>query len=269
MENETLEQQTNAKHNVFENFIDSASQNEVIENKIDDKIRKALDNAISTVKNRMHDAILTAIDKVVIPRVETAVSSITGSSGYEPNSEVQNPDRRDFLGNAGNTALLSAFSRLDLNTNQDRNDEACNEKNFEDGDFPVLGPNYNRRTQTHHMVTGCSTTTHHKVTGHNAPHNSIPEYLTGQIQTQNDSLLQQFTQLQNMATHISPNNTLPMVEQTPQRQKSDPGNPINRLAESIAGIASRQRSQTSSTLLKPTNNSHTKLRRQKREIWTV
>ena len=57
-----------------------------------------------TVENRMHDAILTAIDKVVIPRVQMAVKSITGSTGLGTNSEVQNPDRRDFLGNNKHSA---------------------------------------------------------------------------------------------------------------------------------------------------------------------
>ena len=51
-----------------------------------------------TVESRMHDAILTAIDSVVIPTVDMAVKSITGSTGHGTNSEVQNPDRRDFWG---------------------------------------------------------------------------------------------------------------------------------------------------------------------------
>ena len=53
-----------------------------------------------TVENRMRDAILTAMDKVVIPRAEMTVRSITGSSGHGPNSVVQNPARRDFTGNS-------------------------------------------------------------------------------------------------------------------------------------------------------------------------
>ena len=150
MENETLEQQTKGQHNDFERFVDSASQNQLIENNYDYKIRRALDNAVSTVKNCMHDAILTAMYKMVIPRVAMAVSSITGSSGHGRNSEVQNPDRRSFLRSAGNTPLMSASDRLDLNTNQNRNDETRHEKNFEDGDFPALRSNHDRRTQAHH-----------------------------------------------------------------------------------------------------------------------
>ena len=152
MENETLEQQINLQHNVFERFVDSASQYQVMENNIDGEVRKAVDKAVLTVENRKHDAIVTAMDKVVIPRVEMAVKSITGSSGHGLNSEVQNPYQRDFSKNAGNTPLISASSRLDLNTNQDRNDETRNEENFEDGDFPALRPNHDRRSHAHHSI---------------------------------------------------------------------------------------------------------------------
>ena len=68
MENETSEQQTNGQHNGFERFIDSASQNQVIETNIDDKITIALDNAISIVEKYMHDAILAAMDQNGYPK---------------------------------------------------------------------------------------------------------------------------------------------------------------------------------------------------------
>ena len=152
MQNETLEQQTNGQHDDFEAFVGNASQNQVMEKIIDDKIKRAVENAVLTVENCMHDAILTAMCKVVFTRVEKAVRSVTGSSRLEPKREVQNPDRRVFFGNAGNTPLMSASSRLDLNTNQERADETRNEENFEDGDFPVLKPNYDRRAHTHHNV---------------------------------------------------------------------------------------------------------------------
>ena len=36
---------------------------------------------------------------------------------------VQNPDHRDFSGNTANTHPMSAFSRVDLHIDRDRNDE--------------------------------------------------------------------------------------------------------------------------------------------------
>ena len=76
--NETLKLQVNGRYNNAERIFNgetSACQNQVVENNIDDKIRKAVYDTVMTVKNRMHDLILTAIDNVVIPRVEMAVRS--------------------------------------------------------------------------------------------------------------------------------------------------------------------------------------------------
>ena len=123
-----------------------------MENNIDDKIRRTVDYADMTVGNRMHDAILTAMDKVVIPRVEMAVRLTNASSGHGPNSEVQNRDRRGFSGNVKNTPLMSVSSRIDFKTIPDGNDGTRNEVNFEDGDFPVLGPNYDRRAHVYHNI---------------------------------------------------------------------------------------------------------------------
>ena len=48
------------------------------------------------------------MDNVSFPRVEMAVRSTTGSSEDGPNSVVQNPDERDFIGNTENTQHRSA-----------------------------------------------------------------------------------------------------------------------------------------------------------------
>ena len=60
---ETLELQANGRHTGFERFFDSASQNQILEKNIANKIRRALDIAISTADNLMHDAILKAMYK--------------------------------------------------------------------------------------------------------------------------------------------------------------------------------------------------------------
>ena len=84
------------------------------------------------------------MDNLVLPRIEMAVRSITGSSGHEPNSVVQNPDQLNFSGNTENTPLMMASNRTDLNIDKDKNDGTRNAENFEDGDFPALRPNYER-----------------------------------------------------------------------------------------------------------------------------
>ena len=102
-EKETLEQETTGQPNDFGRLDDSERQNQVIENHIDNQITRAVSSAVMTVGNRTHDAILTAVDNVVIARVEMAVKSITGSTGHRINSEVQNPDRENFVWNIRNT----------------------------------------------------------------------------------------------------------------------------------------------------------------------
>ena len=60
------------------------------------------------LENRMQDAIFTAMDNVIIPRVEMAVRSIMESPGRGLSSVVQNPDQKDVKGNLEITPLKSA-----------------------------------------------------------------------------------------------------------------------------------------------------------------
>ena len=62
---------------------------------------------------------------------------------------------------------MSASSRLGLNIDQYRIDEARDFENFEDDDFPALRLNHDLR-KAQHMVTG-----------HKASQNSVLEFLTG------------------------------------------------------------------------------------------
>ena len=114
MENDILEQQSNCLYNDSERIVGNASQNQVIGNNMDNRIRQAVDNSVMTAKNHIQDPVLLAMHMVAIPWDEMALSLITGSSGHGPNSVVQNPDRRDFSGNTDNTPPMSASRWLDL-----------------------------------------------------------------------------------------------------------------------------------------------------------
>ena len=153
-ENKKLEQQASGRHRNFEMIVENASENQFIGNKTDDRIRDAVDSAVMAVENRMHDAILTAVNDVVIPRVEMAVISSTGSSRNGPNSIVHNPEWRNFTGNTENTPLKSASSRLDLKIDQDVIDENRDIYSSVDDHFPATRFNYDRRAHAHH--TGCA-----------------------------------------------------------------------------------------------------------------
>ena len=81
------------------------------------------------------------------------VRSIAGSSGRELCSMVQNLDQRDFTGSTEITLLMAASSVIDSNVDLDSNDETRKVGNFEDGDFPALRPNCDRRAHANHGNT--------------------------------------------------------------------------------------------------------------------
>ena len=132
LEVENFEHLINVQSKDLERADDSVRQRQVIERKLDDQITRAVGCAHMIVKNCMHDAILTAIDNFVIPSVEMAVKSITGSARHGTSSEVQNPDRRYFVGNIRDTPLMSASRRLDLDIDLNKNDETRNDEVFDD-----------------------------------------------------------------------------------------------------------------------------------------
>ena len=150
LESEKLEQQNNAFSNDFEKIDNSVRQNQVIENRSDNQITRVVSSAVTTVEKCIHHAILTALDNVVVSRGEMAVKSITGSVGHETGSEVQNPDRIDFVRNIRNTPLMSASSHMDLDNVSNRNDATRKDVDFEDGGFPALKSYYDRRENVHH-----------------------------------------------------------------------------------------------------------------------
>ena len=80
----------------------------------------------------------------------------------------------------------------------------------------------------------------------NRPQNKVLELFIGRFSSQNNPLLQTFTQPQKLATSFSPDNTLSVLELTLQRQNSSSGTSVNNFAEAIAGLASQQEPQTSS-----------------------
>ena len=150
MGNEALKSHAYGHHEDFERIVDSASQKQVRESNTVDGIRNVVESAVIVVENRMHDATLTAMNIVVIPRVEMVVKSITGASGNGPNSIIQNSDRRYFTRSTENTPLRSATGWLDSNIEQYELDETLDFDNSEDSNFLATRFSYDRRAQAHH-----------------------------------------------------------------------------------------------------------------------
>ena len=192
------------------------------------------------------------MDNVVTPRVDMAVRLITELSGRGPSSIVQPLDQRHFSGNTEITPHKSASSQLGLDIDQNRYDETRNAKNSNCGNFPAMRFDYDRQAHAHHMLMDILL------------RKTLSLSFTQDEFDPKPPLPQQFTQPQNLAAHITPDNTIAMVEKTPQRQNSDSSNSINTLAEAIEGIASHQQPQTWLEIFKSQNKKQMSLRRQKR-----
>ena len=66
---------------------------------------------MTMVETTVQDAVLTAIEKLVIPRVELAMKSANASSGRIINGDVLEPDQKDFIGNIKGLQM-TASSRI-------------------------------------------------------------------------------------------------------------------------------------------------------------
>ena len=244
-----------------------------LERCFNEKIDREMINIVEKVEDRIQNAILTAIDNIVAPKIELAIRSINASSGRDVTSVSANSERREHAG------INAFFENASENNNKlnATNENVETRQNIHDevSELSVPGTHFDRQPQTHHMVTGAKEQIHshhdmvargseefrnghHKMTGTSNPHhhlvtgqpaqtNQFPEFLTGRIQTPRNPSSHQY---QNLSTQVLQDNNLPMVEQTPRNQNSDANNSIKRLADAIAGIATQQRPQTA-TMLKP------------------
>ena len=216
-----------------------------LERCFNERIDREMSNIVDTVEDRIENAILTAIDNIVDPKIELAIRSINASSGRDVASMSANSERREHTG------INAPFETASENNNTlnvaDINDETRHNSQIEVGELSVHGTYFDRQPHTRRMASGLCEETHHMVTGQTAQTNQFPEFHTGRIQTPRNPSAHQY---QNLSTQVSQDNNLPVVEQTPLHQNLDANNSINRLADAIAGITTQQRPQAA-TMLKP------------------
>ena len=239
-----------------------------LERCFNERIDREMNNIVETVEDRIQNAILTAIDNIIAPKIELAIRSINASSGRDVTSVSANSERREHAG------INASFENASENNNKlnstNENDETRKNIHDEVSELSVPGTHFDRQPHSHHMVTGakechdiltgCSEefrNTHHMVTGAKERHdiltggseefrnthhmvtgqtNQFPEFLTGRTQTPRNPPSHQY---QNLSTQLSQDNNLP-VEQTPTNQNLDANNSINRLADAIAGNTTQQ-----------------------------
>ena len=233
-----------------------------LERCFNERIDREMSNIVDTVEDRIQNAILTAIDNIVTPKIELAIRSINASSGRDVTSTSGNSERREYVGI--NASIENASENNNTLHVPSVSDETRLNIPDEVGELSVPETRFDRQPHTPHMVTGVKErhdmltegsqqihNSHHMVTTQTAHINQIPEFLTGHTQTSRNPSSHQY---QNLSTQVSQDNNLPVVEHTPTHQNLDANNSINRLADAIAGITTQQPSQAT-TMLKPVSTS--------------
>ena len=120
------------------------------ENNIVNKVRCEVDNLMTSVETRVQDAVLTAMENLVNPRVELAMKSVNASSGRGVSNVVMDPDRKAFSGIIENLQR-TASSRINSHTDLNRFDETRSNITKEGSDLSVIEKNMHRPTHTYHI----------------------------------------------------------------------------------------------------------------------
>ena len=166
------------------------------------RIDREMKNIVDMVEDRIQNAILTAIDNIVAPKIELAIRSITASSGRDATNVTANSDREENVGI--NASIENASKNSKALRSSNVNDETRNNIRDEASELSVPETHFDRQTHNHHKVTGQTTLT-----------NQVPEFLTGRILTPRNP---RSPQHQKLSTQVSKNNTLQMVAQTARKQ---------------------------------------------------
>ena len=123
-----------------------------LEENIVGKVRSEVDNVLTSVETRDQDAVLTAIENLVIPKLELAMKSANALSERSVDCNVLEPDKRDFLGNIEGLRM-TASSRINSLTDLNRIDETRDNMTVEKGDLLVNEKNIDWQTYAHHRMT--------------------------------------------------------------------------------------------------------------------
>ena len=134
-----------------------------LERCFNEKIDREMSNIVDTVEDRIQDAILTAIDNIVAPKIELAIRSINASSERDVASVSANSERREHAG------IDPSFENASENNNTlvviNMNDETRHHIPDEISGLSVPRTHFDRQPHTHHKVTKRSNSDHHMVSG--------------------------------------------------------------------------------------------------------
>ena len=126
-----------------------------LEENIVNKVRSEVDNVMTSVETRVQDKVLTAIENLVIPKVELVMKSADALSGRSVDGHVLESDQRGFLGNIEGLRM-TASSRINSHRDLKRIDETRANIIVEGGDLLVNKKNIDRQTYAHRKISSNS-----------------------------------------------------------------------------------------------------------------
>ena len=133
-ENVVVNERTNDRDFTVSNSSNNTAVNEstvnvkTLERCFNERIDREMSNIVDTVEDRIQNAILTAIDNIVAPKIELAIRPINESSGRDATSVIANSERGGHEAinasseNASENNILRV-SNLNEETRQDIPDE--------------------------------------------------------------------------------------------------------------------------------------------------
>ena len=134
---------------------ENALKVKTLERCFNERIVRKMNNIVETVEDRIQNAILTAIDNIVAPKIELAIRSIKTSSGRDMTSVSANSERREYAG------INAFFKNASENNNKlnttNENDETRRNIHDEVSELSVPGTLFDRQPHTHHNGTSSGT----------------------------------------------------------------------------------------------------------------
>ena len=103
-ENNVVSEGTNDRDFTVGTSSDNRATNEstvdmkTLERCFNERIDREMSNIVDTVEDRIQNAILTAVDNIIMPKIELAVRSVNASSGRDVTSVAANSERGERAG---------------------------------------------------------------------------------------------------------------------------------------------------------------------------
>ena len=138
--------------------VDTSSKNTVITENVvnvktlercfNERINREMSNIVDTVEDRKQNAIFSAIENIVAPKIELAIRSIDASSGRNVTSVTANSERGEHVG------IIALSENASGNNNilhvSNVNDEIRHNIPDEVTELSVPETNFDRQTHTHY-----------------------------------------------------------------------------------------------------------------------